>query len=260
MLSNSQISAENNKKQNPGSKGKSKVGKKAVLSSRNKNINIEKMAITGRIARTIAHEVRNPLTNIHLAVEQLKYEIDPESETAMVYLDMVNRNAIRINQLVTELLEAVKPAELENKNISISKVIEDSIELLSHHTEQKDVEIKKTYENIPELFIDANKIKVVFANLLLNAVESIPENKKGIIDIEIFSHSNNVIVSISDNGQGISAENLPRIFEPFFTTKKISKGLGLAAVQNIIYSHKAQIDVSSQVNKGSAFTIIFPLA
>ena len=216
-----------------------------------------KLALTGRIARNFAHEIRNPLTNINLAIEQIKQELNENNELVTTYIDILQRNSSRINQLVSELINLCKPTELKKELVSIVSILNESIEEINHHLKTKKIEIIKDFEDASQVFVDRSKLKLVFFNIILNSIEAI-KNNKGKINLELFSHSNRYIVKIRDNGSGIASEELTKIFDPFYSTKSNSRGLGLNFAQNIIMAHKGQIDVSSANNKGTAVIITIP--
>lgn len=220
------------------------------------NVQVEKLGATGRLVRTLAHEVRNPLNNINMSVEQLTH--DPVSEEAPVFLDIIQRNSKRIGDLITELLDTSRPTELVFENCTIQSVMDESIaEALDRITLQR-TNMQIRYCNEP-CMISANKekLKIAFLNIIINAVEAMPIGN-GELDIDIAT--NNVIhtVIIKDNGCGIPEDHISRLFEPYFTSKRNGMGLGLAATLNILQSHKAHIDVTSVINQGTTFTISFP--
>ena len=217
---------------------------------------IEKFAATGRIARTIAHEVRNPLTNINLAAEHLRSEITPNAETDLL-LEMVSRNSNRINQLISDLLNSTKTAQLDFKSMNLNSLLDDSLELAQDRIELKGIKVIKEYGlDLPRILVDAEKIKIAFLNIIVNAIEAM-EPQTGILKIKTLNKNNRCIVSISDNGKGLTKEELSNLFEPYFTTKENGTGLGLTNTQNIILSHKANVSAESLPGMGTTFTISF---
>jgi len=221
--------------------------------------NIEKLAVTGRIARTIAHEVRNPLTNVNLSLEQLKNEIQVKDESLDLYFDIITRNCERINQLITELLNSAKPASLQFEKHVLFKVLDDSIALAEDRLHLKKIKIIREFEEPGcEVSIDVSKVKIALLNIIINAIEAMePEN--GVLKLESYTNVGKCFISIADNGTGISKENLDKLFEPFFSGKPKGMGLGLTAAQNIILNHKGSIDVESELGKGTTFVIGFNL-
>lgn len=216
---------------------------------------LEKYAVTGRIARTIAHEVRNPLTNINLSIEQLRSEMPP-SETTQLLFDMVTRNSERINNLVSDLLNTTRVADLNFSRVSINKVLNEAIEDASDRIELKQIKVIRDYDpDICDISVDIEKIKVAFINIIVNAIEAMDD--RGILKISTENKSNKCVAKISDNGKGMTNEQKGRLFEPYFTTKEKGNGLGLANSQNIILSHAGTISAQSELGKGTTFIISF---
>lgn len=219
---------------------------------------LEKYAVTGRIARTIAHEVRNPLTNINLSIEQLRSEV-PQSETTGLFFDMVVRNSERINNLVSDLLNTTRVADLNFSKTSINEVLDSAIDFAADRIELKQIKVVKNYDDsICGISVDIQKIKVAFLNIIVNAIEAMDDG--GILTISTENLNNKCISKIMDNGKGMTREQLGRLFEPYFTTKEKGNGLGLANSQNIILGHNGSISAESEPGVGTTFTIIFDFA
>jgi len=217
----------------------------------------EKFAATGRIARTIAHEVRNPLTNIDLAVAQIKAEMPVHDESNALLFDIVTRNSMRINQLISELLNATRFTELNFAPVLINTLMDEALELAKDRIELHHMKVEKIYsDDICEIEVDAEKIKIAFLNLIVNAVEAM-EPGKGILKIRTKGEAGKCVVEISDNGHGMTEEQLNNVFEPYFSTKSNGNGLGLTNTANIILNHKGDINVSSEPGKGTTFVIKF---
>ena len=215
---------------------------------------MEKFTATGRVARTIAHEVRNPLTNISLAAEQLQEMAIQNNESSML-LDMISRNGIRINQLVSDLLNATKAIELNIKKTNINNVLDRALEMAADRIDLSQVRVEKKYaDNICDVSIDEEKIKVAFLNIMVNAIEAMEKNK-GVLSLRTKSAGDQCIVEIEDNGSGMDDDTLQKLFEPYFTNKSKGNGLGLTNCQNIIMSHRGKIAVQSKAGKGSLFII-----
>lgn len=218
----------------------------------------EKFTSTGRIARNIAHEVRNPLTNIDLAVSQIKEEVNKDNEDVSLLFDMVTRNSNRINQLITELLNATRFTDLTFKKVSINIILDEALELAKDRIELNKITIQKKYSlDICEVSIDADKIKLAFLNLIINAIESMNGTANGELILLTKGHNNKCVIEISDNGIGMDAAALSRLFEAYYTTKPKGNGLGLTNTQNIILNHKGNIDVESKPGEGTKFIISF---
>jgi two-component system, sporulation sensor kinase E len=221
------------------------------------NLLIEKLGATGRLVRTLAHEVRNPLNNINMSVEQLLQNEDENNESQL-FLDIVQRNSKRIGDIITELLDTSRPSDLVFDKCTLQSIMDDSIaEALDRITLQH-VNMQIKYANEP-CYVMANKekLKIAFLNIIINAVEAVP-SITGELTISIYTTKDKHIVAIKDNGCGIPEENISKLFEPYFTSKRNGMGLGLAATLNILQSHKSNIDVTSVVGQGTTFAITFP--
>jgi len=213
----------------------------------------EKLAMTGRVARMLAHEIRNPLTNINLTLEQLEYEAqNPEFET---YFGMIKRNTRRISDLINELLLSSRPADIAKGKHDLTKLIDDTLALAMDRITLKNVKVTKSISNdVCEISVDEAKIRTALLNIIINAVEAVPE-KNGVIKISALKENEHCEISIEDNGHGIPQDNLKKLFEPYFTAKNGGMGLGLATAHNIIQSHGGTVEVESELEKGSKFII-----
>jgi PAS domain S-box-containing protein len=227
-----------------------KMAEKATLQA-------EKLRAAGRLVSTLAHEVRNPLNNINLAVDQLLQDINGDSK---LFLDIVNRNSKRIAVLISELLNSAGPAEMILHKILLREIIDETLAIASDRITLKKINVDVFYDDEEvTIMADVEKLKIAFLNIITNAIEAMAE-EKGRLTIKITAGSQHHKVIIADNGCGINEENLARLFEPYFTSKRNGLGLGLAGTLNILQAHKALIDVKSQVGQGSVFTISFNTA
>ncbi len=214
----------------------------------------EKLAATGRLVRTLAHEVRNPLSNIHMSLEQL---VGLTRDEDRIYLDIIDRNGKRINDLITELLTSSKPAEMAMEKITLQTVVDDAISAAVDRLTLKQIRLSLSYPETP-CYIrgDRSKLKIAFLNLIINAIEAI-QHDKGEITITLVCAEEYHLFEITDNGCGIPQENLTKLFEPYFTSKRNGIGLGLASTLNIIQAHNATIEVRSVVDAGTSFIVYF---
>lgn len=221
---------------------------------------IEKFAATGRIARTIAHEIRNPLTNINLAIEQIKTDLPQETDDLNLLFDMVTRNSNRINQLITDLLNSTKFSELDYNTVSLCSIMDEALELAKDRIVLNNMQLERDYINkVCSVSADAEKLRIAFLNIIVNAIEAM-ENGKGILRIGIKQQQEKYIITIADNGTGMDHEALGHVFEPYFTSKSKGTGLGLTNTQNIILNHKGNIMVESELQKGTIFSITLDAA
>jgi PAS domain S-box-containing protein len=222
-------------------------------------LQVEKLGAANRLVRALAHEVRNPLNNINLSIEQLQQE--SPGDTGQVYMDIISRNSKRINDLITELLVSSSlPPENIRERKSLQQILDETIAAIIDRIILKKVNWKVSYPEEPAFILgDSLKLKIAFTNIIINAIEAMHENK-GELCISVTGQNGHYLVSIKDNGTGISKETMAHLFEPYFTFKRNGLGLGLATTLNIIQSHKASIDVQTDVNQGSNFILKFERA
>jgi PAS domain S-box-containing protein len=214
----------------------------------------EKLGMTGRLARSIAHEVRNPLTNINLSLEQMTAEMKEDSDE-MMYSGIIKRNSDRINNLITELLNSAKPTKVNLTPTVLDEFVPKALELAHDRIKLKSVKLHQRYgaEGL-KANIDPNQLKTALLNIFINAIEAM-ENKAGILTIETKVENRQLWIEISDNGEGIDTDKLNNLFDAFYTGKRTGMGLGLTTTQNIINAHKATIAVESELGIGTKFTI-----
>lgn len=232
----------------------------AIKAKEEEELNLKKFSSTGRIARLLAHEVKNPLTTILLSADQLHMELPEEvlAESGDL-IDVIRRNCDRINHLVTQLLDSTRFSELDAKTHSINTLLDEALEHVQDRIEFKGITIIKQFQtDICDITVDGEKVKIALINLIVNAIEAMPE-KTGKLILRTSSKNNQCRIEIRDNGEGIPKENLERLFEPFFTSKATGSGLGLTNTQNIILSHGGAIRVKSEIGKGTSFLITFNL-
>ena len=216
------------------------------------NINFEKLAISGKIARTVAHEVRNPLTNVNLSLEQLKSMVDADAQN---FLDIIKRGSDRIADLVDELLNSSRPIEYKYDKHDIFEVIDESVEIMEDRLKLVGCTLSKHYfADTLATNIDKEQLKTAFVNILVNAMEVVPKGQ-GKIRIDTAKEDNLLCVSIADNGPGVPQEIRSKLFDPFFSKKKEGLGLGLTTTLTIIRNHNGRIQVSDSEMGGAKFVI-----
>lgn len=215
----------------------------------------EKLSMTGKIARTIGHEIRNPLTNLSLALEQLRDEIPEDMQDAELYLNIIERNSKRIGKLITDLLNSSKPKELKLEMQSIKGLIAEVLWLVHDRLNLQNMKLIESYpESDVMVPLDKDQFKIALLNLFINAIEAMKPDH-GVLKVSFNVADNVLAIKIQDNGSGIPEKDIKHLFEPFFTAKKKGSGLGLTTVQNIIHGHKGKIKVESQINLGTTFII-----
>lgn len=217
----------------------------------------EKLAATGRVVRTLAHEIKNPLNNITMSAAHLQTVVETEDDK--LYLEIIQRNSKRINELINELLQSSIPRDTRLKPSSLQEIINDVMTAATDKLTLKRMQAKvRCEEDMVSIMADTDNLKLALLNVVINAIEAMKDDE-GVLTIDLQLNDDTASLVISDNGCGISDEHIGRIFEPYYTRKRTGAGLGLAFTLNILKAHKATIDVSSAVGKGTSFTMVFPV-
>lgn len=220
------------------------------------NLQSAKLAANERLVRILAHEIRNPLNNIQLSAENLEIMSDADT-TQKGLISIIQRNSIRINQMITDLLESTKTLDLVFEKHSLQEMVEESLCVAGDRIKLQNIKLKRSFIPSPlYIFADKSKLQIAFSNILVNAIEAM-EKDKGELCVVVNEARDKYRVFIKDNGKGIPKEHLTKIFEPFFTMKKNGLGLGLSAAYGIFQSHKASMHVESVVNNGTTFIMDF---
>ncbi|NQS89214.1 PAS domain S-box protein [Patescibacteria group bacterium] len=228
---------------------------KKLLEAQEQLIHSERLAAIGQLASGIAHEIRNPLGVIKTAVYYIKTKVGEENPKVLKHLKIMEKEIGNSDKIISDLLGFSRTKKPSVKPTHLNKVIEDAL-LVTKLTENVKV-IKKLSLSLPQVPIDANQIRQVFINIILNAFQAMPNG--GELKIETAEKAHLIEVKFSDTGCGISKENLNKLFNPFFTTKSKGIGLGLAVTQVIIERHAGTIEAKSKSGQGSTFTIYLPL-
>lgn len=215
----------------------------------------EKMAVTGRLVRMLAHEVRNPLTNVNLSAEQLEMELADEDHK--FYTQIIKRNCTRINDLITQLLQPSSSEDIELVESSVHSVLSQAISAALDRVQLKRIQIVNEFASEElALPLDRVSLQMAFLNLITNAIEAMEEDR-GVLRIATRNHGDHIQVMFVDNGAGISEEHMDKIFEPYFTGKNNGMGIGLSTTMSIIHAHHGRIEVQSELGVGTTFTISF---
>jgi signal transduction histidine kinase len=220
----------------------------------------EKLASIGRLAATIAHEIRNPLTSVKLNIQRIA-ESEHLDELEREHLSLCQEGVGQIEKFIKELLNFTRASELARERFPIEQVIEESLKMLKDGFQQKKVTVEKAYApGLPLANVDGDKLRQVFLNILRNAFEAVEDGGRIGISLALAQEdgARKFLVRISDNGGGIPEKDWETIFEPFFTTKASGIGLGLANARKIVEQHNGFIKVAKKRGKGSAFVVTLP--
>ncbi len=237
------------------------------------------------LAASVAHEIGNPLHALSIHLQLLEREarklnhLAPEvielaresrqsssAGTDLVdvagkvekYLKVAKGEIDRLDYIITQFLEAIRPAPLKIQPVSLNDVVRETLELLRPEMENRGIQVQeKLASNLPLAPIDPAQIKQVLVNLCKNAIQAM--TRGGLLSLTTETRDNGVFLVVADSGGGIPEDLLNRIFEPFYTTKKKGSGLGLMIVQRIVRDHGGRIQLESNVGQGTTFRIWLPL-
>jgi two-component system sensor histidine kinase PilS (NtrC family) len=223
----------------------------------------EQLAVVGSLAAGIAHEIRNPLASLSGSIQVLQGELDLKGDDKHL-MDIVVRETDRLNTIISEFLEYARPQTAHAEMILLLPLLDETITLLKNSRDCREgVTIRTQVDQQVVIKGDAQRMRQVFWNLLLNACQAMPDGGEITVSTMPMWRSDNdsrwCEIVIKDTGRGIAHEYLDKIFDPFFTTKTGGTGLGLAIVERIIEDHGGIIDVESETGRGTKFSIRLPV-
>jgi len=210
---------------------------------------------TDQLMLALAHEVRNPLTNINLSVKLLDSAIKDEELRA--YLDIITRSSIRINNLIKEFLNEQLPDVILAEKESLQQLLDEVLEMTRDRISLKNITVTKEYSKQDfKIVVNRSKMKMALTNIIINAIDSMDSNN-GALKIITKSTGEKYVIEIEDNGCGISKINLEKIFNPYYTNKVGGLGIGLTSVSDILRSNRVDINVESKEDEGTRFLLSF---
>lgn len=232
-------------------------------------IHAQKMESIGLLAAGVAHEVGNPLTSISSLVQVIQRTT--HDDFTQDKLELIKSQIARISRIIRDLVDFSRRSSYEVQLTDINKNIREAIEIVRVGKKSREISFHvELNEKLPPLLLVPDQVEQVFINILINAVDAIhemltapdrPPSKKGEITVRSSLADELMVITVSDNGTGISQDAIPKIFEPFYTTKRVGEGtgLGLWVSYGIIKSFQGNIQVSSVEGEGTTFTITLPV-
>jgi signal transduction histidine kinase len=220
----------------------------------------ERLATMGQMISVVAHEIRNPLQNITMALEEIRNAIIGNDKLAET-LNAMETGVNSLNRLARDILEYSRPVSLKIVPCPVEAIVQRALEMLAHrldgYTLALDLQNKEQ-----EVLVDSGKLAQVLVNLISNAVEAMPQGGTITVSSCIAPQGNRnfLFLSVSDTGAGITEENLERIHDPFFTTKSRGTGLGLSICKKIIEAHQGVLWLHSRLGEGTTAEICLPAA
>ncbi|MEW5803349.1 MAG: ATP-binding protein [bacterium] len=220
----------------------------------------ERLTSIGKLAAGVAHEIRNPLNAISMAIQRLQHEYLPEKEENQQefidFTDIIRNEVKRVDKIIGNFLSFAREPKLEMEEVDITHLINDLLYIFTAEAQKHKVEFKTQYQGSPlQCRCDPNQIKQALINIIRNAFQAMP--KGGLIAIKVSQVQDQVLISVTDTGIGIA--DTAKIFEIYYTSKKGGIGLGLPISQKIIEEHGGKIEVESKVGEGSEFRIWLPV-
>jgi signal transduction histidine kinase len=221
-------------------------------------IRSEKLAALGQLAAGIAHEIRNPLTSINILIHSLRERL-PSENSQQEDLKVIEEEIHRMNEIVDQFLRFAKPAPPFFEKTDVLSIVEETLQLLRLQAEKQRIAVEREFQTLPMILIDPEQMKQAMLNLLLNAIQAMPEG--GLLTLKGRNSEDGqwIHLSIQDSGMGISGEDIDKLFDPFFSTKEGGIGLGLSITHRIIDQHHGKIEVESSPGNGTLFTVWLPI-
>ena len=221
-------------------------------------IRSEKLAALGQLAAGIAHEIRNPLTSINILIHSLRERL-PSENSQQEDLKVIEEEIHRMNEIVDQFLRFAKPASPLLEKTDVLSIFEETLQLLRPQIEKQRIVVEKEFQALPMIQMDPEQMKQAMLNLLLNAIQAMPEGGQLTMKGQNSKDGQWIHLSIEDSGMGISPEDIDKLFDPFFSTKEGGIGLGLSITHRIIDQHHGKIEVENAPEKGTIFTVWLPI-
>jgi signal transduction histidine kinase len=221
----------------------------------------EHLASVGQFAKSIAHEIKNPLNFISLSIDHMREIYRPADPAKTESFDSLVHNIKgeiqRISRFAESFLEYGRPFELRRSKTSLAIIVDSVLELATAKAQQGKISIVREYDRLPEISLDPEFIRTCLYNIVLNAFEAMPDG--GRLTVRAERLHERLSLAFADSGVGVEKEKLDKVFEPFFTTKSRGLGLGLALTRKVIEEHGGKVQFDSVPGEGSVVTLHFPL-
>jgi signal transduction histidine kinase len=229
--------------------------------SAQQTIESERLNALTLLAAGVAHELGNPLNSLHIHLQLMERKVreleGPAREELQESIDIAQAEISRLDSIVTQFLRAIRPSKPQLHRENINTIVEEAVRFFSPEIEARDIVVEQELRSdLPLLELDRDQMKQAFYNVIKNSFEAM--KRHGVLRIRTDRDDTHVLVTFSDTGSGISAENLSHVFEPYFTTKPSGTGLGLLIVRRIVREHGGELSVESSEGKGLNLAIRLP--
>ncbi|RLC70192.1 MAG: histidine kinase, partial [Chloroflexi bacterium] len=232
-----------------------------LKASRARLVQSVKLAAMGKLAASVAHEINNPLQAVQSCIYLVAEAANP-ADPNIRYLEIARQELDRIARIVQRMLDFYRPGDEGRRPTAVGSLLDDVLALMRKQLEQGHVTVQTDYEpDLPVVMAVADHLKQVFLNIILNALEAMPQG--GTLQVRTRTEQDDdgkqmVTIAFQDTGVGIPESDLDQIFDPFYSTRPGGTGLGLSVSYDIVARHGGRIEVESQVGQGSTFTVILP--
>ncbi len=214
------------------------------------------------MAKQVAHEIKNPLTPMKLSVQHMQRLIKDKSADLETKMERLAKTLIEqietLSAIATEFSNFAKMPKANKESLPVNSTLQNTVNLFKE-TEEAEVVFRPSTIEILYVYADKDQLVRVFNNLIKNAIQAIPEGRKGVVEVSLEKKGTKVLISVKDNGTGISEDAMDKIFVPNFTTKTTGMGLGLAMVKNIVEGFEGHIWFETEKDKGTAFHVELPI-
>ena len=221
----------------------------------------EKLAQIGRLAASIAHEIRNPLTSVKLNIQKV-LEDGTFAETDREHLALSGEGIAQIEKFIKEMLNFTRATELQKAPFAVGQIVDESLKMMAGLFREKNIAVEKRLDDdLPEIIVDGDRLRQVLLNLLRNAAEAVgPDGRIVLSAAGVEGKSGpRLRIRVSDDGRGIPEKDWENVFEPFFTTKSWGIGLGLSNARKLVELHRGTIRVVRMRGPGTMFEILIPI-
>jgi two-component system NtrC family sensor kinase len=222
-------------------------------------VKAEKLAATGKLAASLAHEINNPLQAIQNSLHLVTQRHSLDDSKRQMYLSMAQEEVQRLIDMVQRMLDFYRPSTESQETVDIQEALDDVLTLVGKRIQHGNVVVHRDATGpLPPALGVANQLKQVFLNIIINAVEAMPTGGDLYVGTAWDEQLGELSISFTDTGEGIPLSDLGNIFDPFYTSKPKGTGLGLSVSHGIIERHGGRIEVKSEVGTGSTFTVHLP--
>lgn len=213
------------------------------------------------LAAGVAHEIGNPLNSLHIHLQLMERKVrelkGKQKKELQESIDVARSEISRLDSIVTQFLRAIRPSKPQLHPESVNAILEETLRFFAPEIKDRDIVVEEELRpDLPMIELDRDQVKQAFYNVIKNSFEAM--KRRGILRIRTDMDATHVLISFTDNGGGISAENLSRIFEPYFTTKSSGSGLGLLIVRRIVREHGGEMAIESSEGRGLTLTLRLP--